>query len=62
MNGESSGDFHTLSCVEQVPGEKLLCNREPRLVLCDEQGRGAGGEGGSTGRMADGGGCRQKPT
>ena len=26
------------------------------------EGRGAGGEGGSTGRMADGGGCRQKPT
>ena len=40
MNEESSGDVHPRSRVEQIAGEKLLCLREARLVLHDDQRAG----------------------
>ena len=36
MNGESSSNMYTLSCVKQIAGEKLLYNRETSLVLYDD--------------------------
>ena len=63
-NGESRIDIHTLSCVKQIANKELPYNsKSPAWCsVITQRGGMAGGEGGSTGRMADGGGCRQKPT
>ena len=40
-SGKSSINIYTLSCVKWITGEKLLCNTERSLVLCDGIGREA---------------------
>ena len=46
MNGESSIDVYTLSCLRQTANKKLLYNnREPSLVLCDDLKGWDGGRG-----------------
>lgn len=51
MNGESSINIYTLSGISWAAGEKVLCSREPSLVLCDDlEGWDGGSEGDWGGR------------
>lgn len=36
MNGKSSINMYTVSCVKQVAGGKLLHATEPSLAFCDD--------------------------
>ena len=48
---ENVAPTNMLSCVKWIVVEKLLYNRDPSLVLCDDlEGWNGGGEGSSRGK------------